>query len=74
VLIEAKSRLDPRRVVQSERRLQDYVLQLRAGLGLLIYGSATTEARGHVSVTPLVLSLPINDLLVDCETRHSTKC
>lgn len=67
VVIEVKDRLDRASRVNAERQLQSYVLDARAGLGLLLYLSPTSQA--STPTTPLVLSMPIGQLLSELRLR-----
>jgi hypothetical protein len=61
LVIEVKDRLDRASRIKAERQLQSYVIDARAGLGLLLYLSSTSTA--STPTTPLVLSMPIRELL-----------
>jgi hypothetical protein len=66
LVIEVKDRLDRPSRTAAERRLQSYVLESRAALGLLIYATSTTK--GLTPTTPLVFSTSIDQLIA--ELRH----
>jgi len=66
LVIEVKDRLDRASRTAAERRLQSYVLESRAGLGLLIYATSTTK--GPTPTMPLVFSMSIDQLIA--ELRH----
>lgn len=59
-------RLDRATRVKAEQQLQSYVLDARAGLGLLLYLSSTSKS--PIGSTPLVLSMSVGQLLN--ELRH----
>ncbi len=61
LVIEIKDRLDRASRINAERQLQSYVMDARAGLGLLFYVSSSSTA--STPTTPLVLSMSIGQLL-----------
>lgn len=67
LVIEVKDRLDRASRTAAERQLQAYVLDSRAGLGLLLYGRS--ETRGPTPSTPLVLSMSIDQLITELRSR-----
>jgi hypothetical protein len=67
LVIEVKDRLDRASRIDAERQLQSYVIDARAGLGLLLYLSSTSKI--STPTTPLVLSIPIEQLLSELRVR-----
>ena len=67
LVIEVKARIDRARRISAERQLQSYVLDSRAGLGLLLYLSSTSHS--SVPTTPLVLSMSIEQLVSELRLR-----
>lgn len=67
LVIEVKDRLDRASRVNAERKLQSYVMEARAGLGLLLYVSSTSKT--SAPTTPLVLSMSIGQLLSELSVR-----
>ncbi|HSH59117.1 MAG TPA: hypothetical protein VK988_05640 [Acidimicrobiales bacterium] len=67
LVIEVKDRLDRASRINAERQLQSYVMDARAGLGLLLYVSSTSKT--STPTTPLVLSMPIGQLLGELRIR-----
>lgn len=67
LIIEVKDRLNRASRIQAERQLQSYVMDARAGLGLLLYLLSTSRA--PMPATPLVLSMPIGQLLAELRER-----
>lgn len=71
LVIEVKDRLDRASRINAERQLQSYVMDARAGLGLLLYVSSTSKT--STPTTPLVLSMPIWQLLSELRVRPLSK-
>lgn len=69
VVIQVKSgTLTSRALLAAQHQLSTYVLQAGAGLGLLIYDQIAPATR-KVPSSPLVLSLGIDQLLAELETK-----
>lgn len=71
LIVEVKDRLDRESRTKAERQLQSYVLDTRAGFGLLLYLSSTSKA--PTPTTPLVLSMPIAQLLSQVRSQPLSK-
>jgi hypothetical protein len=67
LVIEVKDRVDRASRIKAERQLRSYVMDARAGLGLLLYLSSTSKT--SKPTTPLVLSMSIGQLLSELRIR-----
>lgn len=74
ILVEARTgQLDELRLREAEQRLQNYVIERHAGLGLVIYHDSHGRQFPSRRPTPLIARLSIEELVGKLETRSLTQ-
>ena len=74
LLVEAKyGRLDERRLRDAEQRLQGYVIDRNAGLGLVIYHDSLGRRFPQHRAVPLIVRMSLEELVGQLATRSLTQ-
>lgn len=74
ILVEARTgQLDELRLREAEQRLQNYVIERQAGLGLVIYHDSRGRQFPSRRSTPLIARLSIEELVGKLESRSLTQ-